>query len=121
MIVMHSQCWKIQDHWGKSPQKFSQNIVLTLGTIVFVANVATNGVHVKDKPISVTQDHETTFINLCDFPTRIDRNNSSFFIHPSNFSFLKLIASYVPSIPSTFDEDVLFELPPIDNLHNHFG
>jgi hypothetical protein len=63
---MHFQCWKIQDHWGKSPQKFSQNIVLTLGTIVFVANVATNGVHVKDKPIGVTQDHETTFINLCD-------------------------------------------------------
>jgi hypothetical protein len=27
----------------------------------------------------------------------------------------------VPSIPSTFDGDVPFELPPIDNLHNHFG
>jgi hypothetical protein len=63
---MHSQCWKIQNHWGKSPQKFSQNIVLTLGIIVFVANVATHGVYVKDKPINVTQDHETTFINLCD-------------------------------------------------------
>jgi hypothetical protein len=27
----------------------------------------------------------------------------------------------VPSIPCTFDGDVPFELPQIDNLHNHFG
>jgi hypothetical protein len=26
----------------------------------------------------------------------------------------------VLSIPSTFDGDVFFELPPIDNLHNQF-
>jgi hypothetical protein len=67
---MHSQCWKIQDHWGKSPQKFSQNVVLTPSTIVFVANVATHGVHVKDKPFDVIQDHETTFINLCDYSNK---------------------------------------------------
>jgi hypothetical protein len=27
----------------------------------------------------------------------------------------------VPCIPTTFDGDVLFELPPINNLDDHFG
>jgi exopolysaccharide biosynthesis predicted pyruvyltransferase EpsI len=66
----------------KISQKFSQDIVLTPDIIVFVANVATHGLHVKDKPIVVTQDHETTFINLCDSFNKDGPKHCQFFYTP---------------------------------------
>jgi hypothetical protein len=62
--------------------------------VAFVANVANHGIHVKDKPIGVALDHETTFIDLCHFFN--EDGTLPISIHPSNYSLLNCIASDVP-------------------------
>jgi hypothetical protein len=62
--------------------------------LAFIANVASHGIHVKDKSIGVALDHKTTFIDLCHF--LYEDGTLPISTHPSNFSFLNCIASNVP-------------------------
>jgi hypothetical protein len=153
---------------GKNLPKGFLNIVLTLGTATFVANVFTHVVQVKVKLNNVSLDHQLAFIILCSY---FDKDAIILiFVHPPNslllnsitfdvslqskpkviviigpsfhividciklMSFAPHVASElrevnyntlcienVPYIPATFDGDVLFELPLVNNLDGHYG
>ncbi len=60
----------------------SPNVVLTLGTTTSMANIATKGVLMKEKPTSIFQDSKffvliakSSFSDLCD---SFDKNDLSF-------------------------------------------
>jgi len=102
--IFHASRFRIA---SENLPKSSENIVFMLGTIAFVANVITYGVHVKDKSDNVSLDHHATFIDIWD---SFDKNATNrIFVHPSNFSLLNLII-FDASFQSNEEVAIVFDL-----------
>ncbi len=99
------------------PKSF-QNIVLMLSIIVFVANVVTHGVQVKDESNSVSLNHHPTFIDLWD-----SSNKDAIipiFIHPLKFSLLNSF-TFDASLQSYKEVAIIFGLSSLILYMKTFG